>query len=241
MPLTREGFSGRGWKQRSQNDSFLPYARAMTLNSLGLPFGPTLEALLSLNPTCDFIFLDDGPAHLADRVVVLGEAANGWFGVSKEHLGESLDQSRVVYADRQGMSPVFATANLADFLSVLVFFPDFFALSMDEAKWDELHREATSIRAEDPHSNMNEVLCLLTLPGVRNLASGKEVVSLIDGARVCGDSNPAASPSSARPQSFEDTKARIRAVEVRAMRILGVSEEAIAKSVGIAVADLPKT
>ena len=195
----------------------------------------TLDALRAIRPVSDHFELDDVPeavriqARREHRVELLGRAANGFFGLSATDT--------VFYFDRQGIPPVEVSRTLGDFLSLLAFFPDFFEpTKMTADEWQASHQEVAE-ELNDLDSDLGELrAALLVLPEVRTLESGAEALQL-----VVPQPQPPEMPRSPTgpPQSIDVTRAKIRQIEVRALRKLGRTDEEIAASLGVQASELP--
>jgi hypothetical protein len=139
-----------------------------------------LTALLELAPYDDYLMVradevdDEQRRRLLDdhQMVVIGRTANGYFGPVRSLLGATIDATPVAWVDRQGGDPELAGKDLASFLAIVHFFPDFFGLTSDAATWDENHRDFT------PDDTAKWEL-LGKLPGVRSLKRSTEVVRLL--------------------------------------------------------------
>jgi hypothetical protein len=203
----------------------------------GRPLGPTLAALVELNPRNDWMrglhSRSSSTTSLRRRletdhgVVVLGELAHGYFGPHRDRLGATLDAGVMVYCDKQGLPPEVIGRDLAECLSIWAYVPDFFELrGMDAEKLDELHAEL--VADADPEGE-GELLAdreaILRLPGVRRLRSGAEVRNALDAclsiARELWPDEPRRPVMAATPegsgQRLDVTRQRIRAIEAKAL------------------------
>lgn len=213
------------------------------------PLGPTLTALLTLEP-CDYLSVspDEAPKSTAERlradhgIIVLGRTANGYFGVIETELRATVDASPIAYADRQGMPPELAAIHLGEFLGLLAFFPDFFQLRPFATNEWEADRK-TFWEGRDDDEDLETIRALEAQPGVTSaktaavlserLEAALTQVGKLRGFRHSFDATPELAPATGQLQTLDTTKAKIRAIEIRAYRYLGKSEKEIASLLGL--------
>lgn len=203
MPRTRpaQARGGRADRKRPASAAKTPrlskaraaFAKQLVDECGGRPLGPTLSALLAVAPYTDHfgLFPDETDAfeeatrtareNLAEThgIIGLGRASVNHFGVIASRLGKTIDASPIGYVDRHGGEPAVAAQDLAAFLRIVHFQPDILILdSVTAADTDKAHAEfRAGLSGERTAWDK-----LSTIPGVRALASGSELVALVKAA-----------------------------------------------------------